>query len=168
VEHAIPAITAVELNDWLAWQLERLDAWQATVDPAWLRIETGNPAFPVLAALLDHAYSPVHRYSDRVLGVEPVTPESLAQAAWPEIHAWAKICLARHREACLAAEQDAERLLQLPTRSMGTLTVSVRHALAQAATHCLWHLAGIAHLLRQAGIAPPQTSELIFWAAEHQ
>lgn len=168
MEQTSPAISALDLNAWLGWQLDHFNAWHATVETDWLRLPTGNAGFPVLASLVDHAFTPLHRYSDQVLGEEPVAPESLAQAAWPQLYAWAKVCLARHRAACQAAAPDPQRRVPFKTRSAGVLTVSANYALVHAATHCLWHLGGIVHLLRQAGIAPPQKSDLLFWALEQE
>lgn len=163
-----PAVSVLELNDWLTWQLAKWDTWQAGQATDWLRLPSGNSAWPGLAALFAHAFAPLHRYGDFILGAEAVHPPELGGADWAQLHAWAARCLARHREACGAAADDPERQLSYQSRTAGTLVISARMALAQGATHCAWHLAGITHLLRHAGIEPPQQSDLLFWALEQQ
>jgi uncharacterized damage-inducible protein DinB len=166
MEHIAPAVSALELNAWIGWQLAKWDAWQAGIDSDWLRLPSGNPAWPELAGLFDHAVTPLHRYSDRILGAEPVAPAKMNAAEWPQLYAWAGVCLARHASACHAAAGDAEQLVEFQTRSAGVMVASARLALAHAATHCAWHLAGITHLLRSAGLEPPQRCDMIFWAME--
>jgi uncharacterized damage-inducible protein DinB len=53
---------------------------------------------------------------------------------------------------------------EFKTRSAGILAVTKGLALTHAATHCVWHLGGIVHLLRSKNIEPPQRSDLIFLA----
>jgi uncharacterized damage-inducible protein DinB len=155
-------------NAWLAYQLELWNEWaRSRDDVAWLALPTGNPTFPTAAAMLAHAFTPLHRYSDQVLGVEAIAPPTL-DAGWPPLHAWAQTCLGRHAQACTAVLADPQRVVDFKTRSAGILTATAGIALTHAATHCFWHLGGVAHLLRAAGIAPPQHSDLIFWAGSRR
>lgn len=156
-----------ELANWLYWQLESWNSWAATRDPGWLALPTGNSGFPDLRIMLAHAFTPLHRYSDQALGVDPIAPPDMSAASWHELYGWGATCLKRYAQAVLAVSTAApEAIVNFQTRSAGVLHVKARLALAHAATHCFWHLGGVAHLLRQAGLEPPQRSDLIFWARE--
>lgn len=150
---------------WLARLLEQWDAWAAPRNPEWLGLPTGNPAFPAIGDFMRHAFTPLHRYSDQVLGAEPFDDSALDSRDWAALKSHAKACLARHAEACTATTgSDWARQIEFRTRSAGILKVGTADALTHAATHCVWHLGGVAHLLRAAGIEPPQRSDLIFMA----
>jgi|GEM_PF-4251360 len=160
-------ISALELNGWLAWQLDKWAIWAENREPAWLATPTGNPNWPAVGELFVHAFTPLHRYADQLAGKEPVDYPQLPAADWPAILAWAKECLARHEAVC--ADVMPERgidIFEFATRAAGEYSVPVRLALSHAATHCYWHLGGIAQLLRARGIDPPQGSDLLFWASE--
>jgi len=164
---AAAVLPLADLHAWLWYQYKHWCSWAAERDAAWLSLPTGNPTLPTLSRLFGHAFTPLHRFADQVLGVEPLSPPDLSSADWPTLLAWAECCLARHREACRAAlHSDPASIVSLTTRTAGILQVRVNHGLAHAATHCVWHLGGIAHLLRAAGIEPPQRSDMLFWAAE--
>ena len=156
-----------DLHAWLWYQFKLWRDWTAENGDGWLAMPTGNPTFPTLGRLFGRAFTPLHRFSDQALGAEPITPPDFSAADWPALQAWAERCLARDREACRAAlVSDPTRTLHLKTRSAGELTVRMNHGLAHAAMHCYWHLAGVTHLLRAAGIEPPQHTDLLFWAAK--
>ncbi|MBN2080807.1 hypothetical protein JW859_01235 [bacterium] len=160
-------ISALELNAWLVWQLDKWAIWAENREPAWLATPTGNPDWPELNGMFVHAFTPLHRYADHLAGDEPVEYPQLPPADWPAALAWARRCLARHEQVAsdLLPERGLE-LFEFKTRVAGTFTVPVRLALSHAATHCFWHLGGIAQLLRARGIDPPQGSDLLFWASE--
>ena len=110
-----------------------------------------------------HAFTPLHRYSDQIAGVEPLDDSSIPIDDWSALshHAW--VCLRRHRGVCAeVAPSDWQRVIEFKTRSAGILRVSAALALTHAATHCVWHLGGVAHLLRSQGVEPPSRSDLIF------
>lgn len=159
-----------ELNAWLEAQLEQWAAWTESAGSfAWLQLPTGNPRFPSCGELFRHAFTPLRRYSAQTLGQAPPDDSHVPATDWAALAAWARDCLAEHRNAVdsLAPEQAVETFV-FQTRSAGELRVEVRMALAHAATHCFWHLGGIAQLLRAAGHAPPQRSDLIFWAVQQR
>lgn len=154
----------LSLNAWIAYQLSNWEDWARGHDGAWLSLPTGNPAFPALGVFFRHAFTPLHRYSDQACGVEAADDSGVDASVWPDLTAWAWQCVSRHAE-CLGGMEPAwlDRPLRFKTRSAGELEATVGGALAHAATHCIWHLGGIAHLLRQQGIAPPGRSDMIFW-----
>jgi uncharacterized damage-inducible protein DinB len=158
------ALRLLDLNAWLDYQLGLWNGWVAAHDEQWLALPTGNPSFPDLAAMFAHAFTPLHRYSDQVLGQPPVPIPDFPQPSWRLLADWARVCLDRHREACEATPAaEAERIVDFVTRSFGTLSLPAGLTLAHGATHCAWHLGGMCHLLRLAGIEPPQKSDMIFW-----
>ncbi len=151
------------LSGWLEYQLAGWDAWATPRDQSWLRIESGNPAFPQIGSFMRHAFTPLHRYSDQVAGADPIDDVGVSIEDWSALstHAWA--CLMRHREVCSSVSvSDWPRIIEFKTRSAGILKVSTALALTHAATHCVWHLGGVAHLLRSRGTEPPSRSDLIF------
>lgn len=162
-------ISLMEMNGWLTAQLAAWRAWAADQPGSdWLTIASGNERFTDCGTLFRHAFSPLHRYSDQAVASEPVDDSHVDPADWEALSAWAETCLARHREVCADLERQPERGIEplvFRTRSAGELCVERRLALAHAATHCFWHLGGIAQLLRARGIAPPQRSDLIFFGA---
>ena len=87
---------------------------------------TNNPAWPELGALFIHAFSPLHRYADRVAGIEPADDSGLNTGAWVAIHAWAQQCLRRHYEVSANLPADElGRVIRFITRSGGEFEVSV-------------------------------------------
>lgn len=161
-------ITLLELNGWLQSQLDGWLSWaEEAGDRSWLALPTGNERFPTVGTLFRHAFTPLHRYSDQAASAEPVDDSAIDPADWAQLSAWAATCLARHHSVCSGLDAtQADHPLSFATRSAGTLTVPRRIALTHATTHCFWHLGGIAHLLRANGIAPPQRSDLIFYASK--
>lgn len=158
-------LTIADLHAWLEYQLEVWRQWGAGRDGSCLVLPTGNHQFPTLGELFQHAFSPLHRYSDQVLGEPPITPPEIAPNNWPALLSWAEHCVARHAEACdVALHRPAAATIAFQTRSAGTRTLRLNHALAHAVTHCFWHLGGVVHLLRAAGHEPPQHTDLLFWA----
>lgn len=160
-------IELLELNGWLASQLEGWRAWAAErSDATWLSLPTGNERFATCGELFRHAFTPLRRYSDQAAGREPADDSGIDPADWAALLTWANDCLEHHRQCSAALDPAAaEEVLEFKTRSAGVIHVSRRLALAHAATHCFWHLGGIAQLLRHGGTAPPQRSDLIFYAA---
>jgi uncharacterized damage-inducible protein DinB len=161
-------IELLELNDWLASQLAAWQEWAAERrEQRWLELETGNERFPTCGALFRHAFTPLRRYAAQAAGNPPPDDSHVDPSDWQQLAAWAGESLAVHRDVCagLTAAQ-ADEVLGFVTRSAGTLAVARRMALAHAATHCFWHLGGIAQLLRASGTAPPQRSDLIFYAGQ--
>jgi uncharacterized damage-inducible protein DinB len=160
-------VEVTELNEWLGSQLEAWDVWAKTSTNSWFALPTGNERFPDLGQMFRHAFTPLHRYSDQALASDPADDSDIPTDAWPPLYDWAEKCLARHREACDRLEADrANEVLEYRTRSAGNFNVTRRHALTHAATHCFWHLGGIAHLLRSQRIPPPQHSDFLFFAAK--
>lgn len=154
----LPAFSA-----WLEYQLRGWDDWAAARDNGWLALGSGNERFPSIGHFMRHAFTPLHRYSDQIAGAEPLEDEAVGVDNWPALssHAWA--CLRRHRQVVESiGESDFGLVLEFRTRSAGVLRVNNAIALTHAATHCAWHLGGVAHLLRSKGIEPPQRSDLIF------
>jgi uncharacterized damage-inducible protein DinB len=159
-------IELLELNDWLDRQLAAWDAWAAErTDEAWLALPTGNERFPTVGELYRHCFSPLLRYSAQAAENPPPDDSHIDPRSWAALHGWAVEALGNHRTVCSSVtRENADAVLPFTTRSAGVLSVTRRMALAHAATHCFWHLGGIAHLLRLSGIAPPQRSDLLFYA----
>jgi len=151
------------LDAWLESLIGSWDEWARARDAAWLALPTGNERHPKLGILFRHTFTPLARYADGVASVEPRTDEGISADDWPALRDWARTCLARHREVGATVESPAE-VRNFKTRSAGKLRTTPAIALTHAVTHAVWHLGGIAHLLRAAGIAPPQDSDLIFRA----
>ena len=160
-------VNLIELNDWLDSQLNTWDAWAKTSTHSWTSLSTGNERFPDLGLMFRHAFTPLHRYSDQALASDPADDSSVETSEWQPLYDWARTCLSRHREACLQLDPTrVDEMLEYRTRSAGSFRVSRRHALTHAATHCFWHLGGIAHLLRAQSIPPPQHSDFLFFAGQ--
>jgi uncharacterized damage-inducible protein DinB len=160
------SLSLLDLSAWIGYQLEQWAAWAESRDEEWLTWPTLNERYPTLGNLYIHAFSPLHRYADQVVGDDPADDTGLNIHAWIAVHTWAQQCQQRHYSVCAGlALDDATRMIHFRTRSAGVLYVSVGEALTHACTHCFWHLGGIAHLLRLAGTAPPQGSDMILWAA---
>jgi uncharacterized damage-inducible protein DinB len=155
-----------ELNGWLTSQLSGWEAWAGEAGTDWLKLDTGNERFPTVGELFRHAFSPLRRFTFDANG-RPADDSAVDATDWKALLGWARMSLELHREACLLLLPDtADEILELTLRSGAQLRIRRRLALAHGATHCFWHLGGIAHLLRHAGIAPPQRSDLLFFAAE--
>lgn len=163
-------IELIDLNDWLAHQLDQWRSWAAGRDESWLGFETNNPQFPTAADLLMHAFGPLHRYADRILGAEPTpSPKADGELTWDFISDWASRCLARHREAIDQLDpDDPSRLVQFDTQSMGRVQARSTRVLAHAAMHAAWHLGGLIHLLRKTGLEPPQRSDFLYWGISQE
>jgi uncharacterized damage-inducible protein DinB len=163
-------IELTDLNQWLEYQLGQWNKWAAGRDEDWLALETGNPQWPTAADMLMHAFSPLHRYADTVLGVEPEPqPEPANGLTWEFICDWAVRCLRQHRQAVSQLDPaNPGQLVTLNTRSMGPVQARSTRCLAHAATHAAWHLGGIIHLLRRAGSEPPQRSDLLYWGVAQE
>ena len=156
----------LELNDWLTSQLATWKTWGEGRDPAWLELPTGNERFETLGELFRHCFTPLHRYSATAIAQTPPDDSHISPSDWPALLKWAAAGLEQHRAACAAqTPESAETVMTFQTRSAGPITLRARHALAHAGTHCFWHLGGIAQLLRRADIAPPQKSDLLWYAA---
>jgi uncharacterized damage-inducible protein DinB len=157
----------MELNAWLTSQQAEWKAWGADRDAAWLELPTGNERFPTLGAMFRHAFTPLHRYSAQAIAATPPDDAHIGTSDWQALIEWAETGLTSHRGACAVQTADtAEQVHTFQTRSAGPIAIQARLALAHAATHCFWHLGGIAHLLRREGIAPPQRSDLLWFGAE--
>ncbi|MCC7478144.1 hypothetical protein IT575_06760 [bacterium] len=151
------------LNAWLDYQLGRWELWARERDNSWLGLPSGNPAFPTMGHFMRHAFTPLHRYSDQIAGSDPLDDSTVATDDWHVLIAHAKACIDRHREVCSSQQpEDFSRMVEFKTRSAGILHKSRGLALTHAATHCVWHLGGVAHMLRSQGIEPPGRSDLIF------
>jgi uncharacterized damage-inducible protein DinB len=164
------ALELMDLNHWIRRQLRTWDAWAVEQDEAWLGLETGNSQWPTAADLLLHALTPLHRYADRVLDAETFDPpESTDGASWSFIRDWGQHCIDRHRQAIEHLEpDDPGKLVELETRSMGRVNARATRCLAHAATHATWHLGGLIHLLRRAGIDPPQRNDFLYWGIDQE
>jgi len=162
------SLSLLELNTWISYQLDQWVAWTEQQGEDWLSWPSLNERNPTLGHLFIHAFSPMHRYADQVIGQPPADDAQLHADSWVAIQLWARQCLARHREVCTGlAAGEAARMVRFQTRTVGELHVSVGECMTHACTHCFWHLGGIAHMLRLGGTtAPPQHSDLIFWAAQ--
>jgi uncharacterized damage-inducible protein DinB len=155
------------LNEWIAYQLRNWQDWARERDASWLGLATGNEKFPTLGHLFQHAFSPLRRYTDQAAGLPPTDDAHISAADWTQLTAWAWECLNAHRDLLLGFEPGwLDRPLEFTTRGAGVLRATVGGALTHAATHCVWHLSGTAHLLRSQGIAPPGRSDLLFWLAD--
>lgn len=163
-------IELTDLNFWLKYQLGQWNAWADGRGNDWLDLETGNPDFPTAGVMLMHAFSPVHRYGDRILGVDPVEPPKPAGAlTWTFISDWAEKCIHRHRQAIdFLDPANPGKLAQFSIQSMGAVQVRATRCLAHAVNHAVWHLGGIIHLLRRAGIAPPSRSDFLYWGIDQE
>ncbi|HES58620.1 MAG TPA: hypothetical protein ENO21_04230 [Firmicutes bacterium] len=164
------ALELIDLNQWLRRQLEIWDDWAAERSEDWLELETGNSQWPAAADLLMHAFTPLHRYADRVLDTAAADPpESGDGRSWSYIHDWGQRCIDRHRQAIEQLDPgDPGRLVELDTRSMGRVKARATRCLAHASTHAAWHLGGLIHLLRRAGIDPPQRSDFLYWGVDQE
>jgi uncharacterized damage-inducible protein DinB len=160
------SIKLLDLNAWLSYQLELWREWAAQRDRQWLALPTGNPTFGSIGQMFAHAFTPLDRFAGQTQGEEPQQYPEFVNPSWSELTDWAQQCIERHREACLATAADADRDFNYVSRSSGTFMIPVWLGLAQGATHCAWHLGGLAHLLRFQGVEPPQRSDLLFGAFE--
>jgi uncharacterized damage-inducible protein DinB len=161
------SLSLLDFNAWIAYQLDSWTAWTEPNGEDWLTWPTMNERFPTIGQLFVHGFSPLHRYADQVAGDEPADDSHLHADSWVAVRTWAELCLERHRTVCAALRAgDAARMVRFQTRSAGELHVTIAECLTHACTHCFWHLGGIAQMLRLGGTAPPQHSDLIFWAAE--
>lgn len=153
------------ITGWLLYQLEAWCKWAAGRDEAWIQHPTGNERHPTLGRLFLHAWTPMHRYADQMLGSVRADAPDPPPEDFTGLDAWAGQCLQRFEEAArlLPALADRSPRTYL-TRSAGELKATPYEVLMHAALHCIWHLAGLAHLLRQAGIAPPPNLDLILFA----
>jgi hypothetical protein len=155
-----------ELSAWLHYQLAAWADWAAAGDGAWIGLASGNPAFPTLGAFFIHAWGPLQRYSAQHLLLPAVAPPDPPPTAWGELEVWARQNLERYDHAILSlTPETAELVYGFTTRSAGVIDVTPREVLFHAGLHCAWHLAGIAHLLRAAGTAPPSKLDFLFMAA---
>jgi uncharacterized damage-inducible protein DinB len=159
------ALSLVELSDWIGDVVTRWVAWSTDRDSEWLLWPTGNERFSTLGHLFIHAFSPMHRYADQVVGVEPADDSHINAHSWVALTTWAHQCQQRHREVSAMLGDAAGQVVDFHTRSAGVLQVSAAEALTQAVTHCYWHLGGVSHMLRLGGIAPPGGGDFIQWAA---
>jgi uncharacterized damage-inducible protein DinB len=161
------SLSLLDFNAWIGYQLERWIEWSEPNGEDWLSWPTLNERFPTIGQLFVHAFSPLHRYADQVAGAEPADDSHLHADSWVAVRTWAQLCLERHRSVCAGLPLgDATRMVRFQTRSAGELHVTIAECLTHACTHCFWHLGGIAQMLRLGGTAPPQGSDLIFWAAQ--
>lgn len=156
------------LNEWLGYQLGNWQDWAREREAGWLALATGNAQFPTIGHFFRHAFSPLHRYADQAAGQDAADDSAVDPADWAALTAWAWQCLERHHDLLLEFEPGwLDRDMRFKTRSAGLLETTVGGALAHAATHAVWHLGGITHLLRSQGITPPQRSDMILWLS-HQ
>jgi len=164
------SIALEDVNGWLEYQLGQWNAWAEGRGDNWLALETNNPDFPTAGVMLMHAFTPLHRYADRILGRNPIDPpDPDAELTWPFISDWAARCILRHREAVEQLDPaDGGKLVQFSIQSMGPVQVRTTRCLAHAASHAVWHLGGIIHLLRKAGIAPPSRSDFLYWGVDQE
>ena len=155
------------MRSWISWQLDKWEEWdKEQSDDSWLRIETGNSHWPTADRLLVHAFAPVRRYAERILGNEPFDDKALQADSFAELAAFGRECLAIHASASATfTTEQARAETKYQTRSAGEWTITPEEALVHALTHCYWHLGGVVHLLRANNIAPPQWNDLIFYAA---
>lgn len=153
------------LLGWLAYLRQAWRTWAEGRDASWIERPTGNETFATLGRLYLHAWTPMHRYADQMLGSERADAPNPPPQDIEGLDAWAGQCLARFEQALRllpTLSDQAPRTYQ--TRSAGELKATPYEVLTHAALHCAWHLAGISHLLRQAGIAPPPRMDLIHYA----
>jgi uncharacterized damage-inducible protein DinB len=161
------SLSLLDFNTWIGYQLDSWIDWAEGQGEDWLAWPTLNERNPKFGHLFIHAFSPMHRYADQVVGDEPADDSHLNADSWIAVQMWARQCLGRHRDVCAGLQVgEAERMVRFMTRTVGELHVSIGECLTHSCTHCFWHLGGMAHMLRLGGIAPPQHSDLIFWAAE--
>lgn len=164
------ALELADLNHWLKRQLEIWNAWAAERDEDWLGLDTGNQRWPTAGDLLLHAFTPLHRYADRVLDAKAADPPEAGDGpGWDYFRDWGRRCAERHRQAIAQLDPAAPTaLVELDTQSMGRVQARATRCLAHAATHAAWHLGGLTHLLRKAGIEPPQRCDLLYWAVDQE
>jgi uncharacterized damage-inducible protein DinB len=161
------SLSLLDFNAWIGYQLDKWVEWTEANGEDWLTWPTLNERYPTIGQLFIHSFSPLHRYSDQVVGAEPADDTQLHADSWVAVQLWARLCLERHREVCGGLKTgDAARMVRFQTRTVGELHVTIGECLTHACTHCFWHLGGIAQMLRLAGTTPPQHSDLIFWASE--
>ena len=161
-------ISLPTLRGWIGWQLDKWEAWaQQQPDARWMEIPTGNENWPTAGRLFIHAFGPVRRYAERILGTEPFNDRELQVAEFSELAAFARECLAISANAAAEFEvQQARTESSFRTRSGSEWVITSEEAFVHSLTHCFWHLGGISQLLRANGIAPPQWSDLIVYATE--
>ena len=161
-------ISVDTLRSWISWQLDIWEDWAAQqADESWLKVETGNTNHPDVARMLLHAFGPVRRYAERILGSEPFDDSGLDVDNFEVLAGFARECLAIHANAQQKFSAEEARVeTKYQTRSAGEWTITAEEAFTHSLTHCFWHLGGIVQLLRSRGIAPPQRSDLIFFAAQ--
>lgn len=160
-------ISVQTLRDWISWQLGIWEAWaEEQPDEKWLQLETGNANHPTVSRMLLHAFGPVRRYAERILGSEPIDESGLEIDSFADLAGFARECLAIHANAEATFDTEQARTeTPYQTRSAGIWTITAEEAFVHSLTHCFWHLGGIVQLLRSREIAPPQRSDLIFYAA---
>lgn len=155
----------LEMNAWLTSQHNTWRIWGQGRDPAWLELPTGNERFDTLGSMFRHAFTPLHRYSASAVAQTAPDDSHISTSDWTALIDWAESGLTAHRAACAAqTAESADLIITFQTRSAGPIPLRTRHALAHAATHCFWHLGGIAHLLRRSDIEPPQRSDFLWYA----
>jgi uncharacterized damage-inducible protein DinB len=120
--------------------------------------------FPTFGSLLDHVFLVERRHLARLEGATPPDSTGIAAGDWKGLWDYATLVRAELRRyiADLDTEVGTGTLtFSVPT---GTFTMTRRKLAASILIHEVRHLAQLAYAARTAGLEPPGTHDLLYFA----
>lgn len=159
-----PVLTASEM---LAWLETNSTNWRALIEdhPEILAMPCDVMGVGTVGGLLQHVVAVEMRYAEQLSGLPATEYAAIPFDTAAAIYATHERALDLYRKQ-LARDVDWDEVIELKTRSLGTLRASRKTVIFHATLHSMRHYAQLATLVRQHGIKPGWQMDYLMMGVE--
>jgi uncharacterized damage-inducible protein DinB len=156
-------ISFADLLDWNESEAKKWRGWFEAQPASVLDVPIRVAGTKNVREFLLHIFAVELRYAQRLNGEEISSYESLPQGNIVDLFSIGERARAGYRKYLShATDDDLKTVLEIPTRSAGTLRASNRKIFAHAMLHSVRHLAQLATALREAGYEAKWGKDFLF------